>query len=100
MTGLDQLAAFITDTREGLQRDSAYGVPAFRLSVDGKDIARLISPRLMSLELTDNRGLEADQLSITLSDHDGLLEIPPKGAVVRLWLGWSDSGLVDKGTYT
>ncbi|ULL06020.1 phage late control D family protein [Pseudomonas putida] len=100
MTGLDQLAAFITDTREGLQRDGAYGVPAFRLSVDGKDIARLISPRLMSLELTDNRGLEADQLSITLSDHDGLLEIPPKGAVVKLWLGWSDTGLIDKGTYT
>jgi phage protein D len=100
VTGLDQLAAFITDTREGLQRDSAYGVPAFRLSVDGKDIARLISPRLMSLELTDNRGLEADQLSITLSDHDGLLEIPPKGAVVKLWLGWSDTGLIDKGTYT
>lgn len=100
MTGLDQLAAFITDTREGLQRDGAYGVPAFRLSVDGQDIARLISPRLMSLELTDNRGLEADQLSITLSDHDGLLEIPPKGAVVKLWLGWSDTGLIDKGTYT
>ncbi|WP_445672425.1 phage late control D family protein [Pseudomonas inefficax] len=100
MTGLDQLAAFITDTREGLQRDGAYGIPAFRLSVDGKDIARLISPRLMSLELTDNRGLEADQLSITLSDHDGLLEIPPKGAVVKLWLGWSDTGLIDKGTYT
>ncbi|MGK9568748.1 phage late control D family protein, partial [Salmonella enterica subsp. enterica] len=42
----------------------------------------------------------ADQLTITLSDHDGLLIIPPKGAVLRLWLGWSDTGLVDKGTYT
>lgn len=100
MTGLDQLTGYLTDAMQGLQRDSAYGVPAFRLTVDGKDIARLISPRLMSLELTDNRGLEADQLSITLSDHDGLLEIPPKGAVVRLWLGWSDTGLIDKGSYT
>ncbi|PNA93649.1 MULTISPECIES: phage late control D family protein [unclassified Pseudomonas] len=100
MTGLDQLTGYLTDAVKGLQRDSAYGVPAFRLTVDGKDIARLISPRLMSLELTDNRGLEADQLSITLSDHDGLLEIPPKGAVVKLWLGWSDTGLVDKGSYT
>nr|WP_194733722.1 phage late control D family protein [Pseudomonas fluorescens] len=81
-------------------RDAAYPVPAFRLTVDGLDIAQLISPRLMSLELTDNRGVEADQLSITLSDHDGLLTIPPKGAVLRLWLGWSDTGLVDKGTYT
>ncbi|MCR8935653.1 contractile injection system protein, VgrG/Pvc8 family [Pseudomonas sp. A4] len=26
--------------------------------------------------------------------------MPPKGAVIRLWLGWSDTGLVDKGTYT
>lgn len=100
MTGLDQLTGYLTDAMQGLQRDSAYGVPAFRLTVDGKDIGRLISPRLMSLELTDNRGLEADQLSITLSDHDGLLEIPPKGAVVKLWLGWSDTGLVDKGSYT
>lgn len=100
MTGLDQLTGYLTDAMQGLQRDSAYGVPAFRLTVDGKDIARLISPRLMSLELTDNRGLEADQLSITISDHDGLLEIPPKGAVVKLWLGWSDTGLVDKGSYT
>ena len=82
------------------ERDAAYPVPLFRLTVDGHDIAQLISPRLMSLELTDNRGVEADQLSITLSDHDGLLSIPPKGAVLRLWLGWSDNGLVDKGTYT
>lgn len=82
------------------ERDAAYPVPLFRLTVDGHDIAQLISPRLMSLELTDNRGVEADQLSITLSDHDGLLSIPPKGAVLRLWLGWSDTGLVDKGTYT
>nr|WP_262417160.1 phage late control D family protein [Pseudomonas sp. SH10-3B] len=88
------------NTAERYVRDAAYPVPAFRLAVDGLDIAQLISPRLMSLELTDNRGVEADQLSITLSDHDGLLTIPPKGAVLRLWLGWSDTGLVEKGTYT
>nr|WP_189683253.1 phage late control D family protein [Pseudomonas sp. SWRI144] len=88
------------NTAERYVRDAAYPVPAFRLAVDGLDIAQIISPRLMSLELTDNRGVEADQLSITLSDHDGLLTIPPKGAVIRLWLGWSDTGLVDKGTYT
>lgn len=56
--------------------------------------------RLISIELTDNRGLEADQLDITLSDHDVLLATPPRGATLHLWLGWSDAGLVDKGTYT
>lgn len=97
---LSRVTGFLKDTVDRYKRDAAYPVPAFRLTVDGNDIAQLISPRLMSLELTDNRGIEADQLSITLSDHDGLLSIPPKGAVVRLWLGWSDTGLVDKGTYT
>lgn len=97
---LARVTGFLKDTVDRYKRDAAYPVPAFRLTVDGNDIAQLISQRLMSLELTDNRGIEADQLSITLSDHDGLLAIPPKGAVVRLWLGWSDTGLVDKGTYT
>lgn len=72
----------------------------FRLTVEGNDIVQRIGQRLISLELTDNRGLEADQLSITLSDHDGLLALPAKGARLQLWLGWSDSGLVDKGSYT
>lgn len=97
---LARVTGFIEDAADQYRRDAAYAVPAFRITVDGNDIAQLISPRLMSLQLTDNRGIEADQLSITLSDHDGLLAIPPKGAVVRLWLGWSDTGLVDKGTYT
>jgi phage protein D len=95
-----QVTGYVKNTLEQSLRDAIYPVPAFRLTVDGNDIAQLISPRLMILELTDNRGIEADQLSITLSDHDGLLAIPPKGAILRLWLGWSDTGLVDKGTYT
>ncbi|MBJ2270024.1 phage late control D family protein [Pseudomonas sp. MF6772] len=97
---LSKVTGYLKDTAQRFIRDAAYPVPAFRLSVDGLDIAQKVSPRLMSLELTDNRGVEADQLTITLSDHDGLLTIPPKGAVLRLWLGWSDTGLVDKGTYT
>lgn len=91
--------AYLDDARAAVRRDASYPVPAFRIMVDGKDIAQMVAPRLISLQLTDNRGLEADQLTLSLSDHDGLLAIPPKGAVVRLWLGWSDSGLVDKGSY-
>ncbi|MFG8563274.1 phage late control D family protein [Pseudomonas paraeruginosa] len=97
---LARVTGYLTSAVEQLQRDAGYPVPVFRLTVDGNDIAQLISPRLIALDLTDNRGLEADQLSVTLSDHDGLLAIPPRGAVLHLWLGWSDSGLVDKGTYT
>lgn len=104
MIGLTQeelrVAALVQDARDEMHRDARQSIPAFRLTVAGKDMARVISPRLISLQLTDNRGLEADQLSISLSDHDGLLQIPPRGAVMQLWLGWSDTGLVNKGTYT
>ncbi|MDE3738572.1 phage late control D family protein [Pseudomonas resinovorans] len=74
--------------------------PLYRLTVNGRDITADITERLISLTLTDNRGPEADQLDIELSDHDGLLAIPPRGAALQVWLGWSDTGLVDKGTFT
>lgn len=79
---------------------TAYPSPICRVVVNGRDITADIEQRLVSIELTDNRGMEADQLTITLSDHDGLLAIPPRGATVSLWLGWSDTGLVSKGSYT
>lgn len=65
----------------------------------GGNITQVVQDRLESLTLTDNRGLEADQLDIILSDHDGALPIPPKGAVLKLALGWAGSGLIDKGTF-
>lgn len=95
-----RVVAYMRDVQNEMQRDNSNSVPAFRLTVNGKDIAKSISPRLSSLQLTDNRGLEADQLSLSLTDDDGLLEIPPRGAVVKLWLGWSDTGLVYKGSFT
>jgi len=79
---------------------TAYPQPICRVAVNGTDITAEIEQRLISIELTDNRGMEADQLTISLSDHDGLLAIPPRGAVVSLWLGWSDTGLAEKGSYT
>lgn len=97
---ISRVTGYVQDVVDRARQAMSYPIPAFRLTVNDQDIAHIMSPRLMSLELTDNRGIEADQLSITLSDHDGLLSIPPKGAVIRLWLGWSDTGLVDKGTYT
>ncbi len=77
-----------------------YPKPIYRLTVNDRDITADITARLISLTLTDNRGPEADTLDIELSDHDGLLAIPPRGATLQVWLGWSDTGLVDKGTFT
>jgi phage protein D len=97
---LSQIDSYLNDAQAAMREANAYPRPICRIEVDGRDITAAIEQRLMSIELTDNRGLTADQLDVTLSDHDGRLVIPPKGATLRLWLGWSDTGLVDKGSYT
>jgi hypothetical protein len=97
---LDQAKGYAQQAADQYRDATAYPQPICRVVVNGQDITSAIEQRLISIELTDNRGMEADQLSISLSDHDGLLAIPPRGAVVRLWLGWHDTGLVDKGSYT
>lgn len=78
---------------------SEYPYPIFRVEVDGVDISPLVASRLMSLNIQDNRGLVVDSVDIELSDADGMLSIPPKGAIIQVWLGWSNTGLFDKGKY-
>jgi len=82
--------------------NNAGGVltPAFMLTINSKDITGNISNRLRSLTLTDNRGFEADQLDIELDDADGLVELPIRGAVLSLFLGWKGFALVGKGSFT
>ncbi len=74
--------------------------PAFMLKLDNEDITQDFSNRLISLTMTDNRGFEADQLDIELDDIDGQIALPPRGATLTLWLGWQDSALIKKGTFT
>lgn len=97
---LSRLDAYVKSAKDSMREAQAYPRPICRLLVDGRDITAAIEQRLIGIDLTDNRGLEADQLDVNLSDHDGRLNIPPRGATLRLWLGWSDTGLVDKGTFT
>lgn len=78
---------------------SNHTTPAYRLVVDGKDITPTINARLVGLSLTEARGDDADTLDLSLSDHDGALALPPKGAIITLALGWLGQALVDKGTF-
>ncbi|WP_312836751.1 phage late control D family protein [Pantoea sp.] len=74
--------------------------PAFRLTLEGADITQRIEKRLISLTLTDNRGFEADQLDIELDDRDGLLQLPRRGVLLTLALGWKGEPLIPKGSFT
>lgn len=77
----------------------SYPKAIYRLLVNGTDIGTAVQDRLISMTITDNRGIESDAIEIELSDHDGLVEIPPKGAEIEAWIGWSNTGLVYKGKY-
>ena len=74
--------------------------PDFRLRLNEKDITANLRPRLLSLTLTDNRGFEADQLDIELDDANGQLQMPGRGAVISVFLGWQGEVLTGKGDFT
>ena len=86
---------FVTDTL-----DSIYPKAIYKVIVNGVNLAEVLHTRLLRMTITDNRGIEADTVEIELIDHDGRLGIPPKGAVIEVWIGWSSEGLVYKGKYT
>lgn len=74
--------------------------PLIQITADSKPLAAVIMARLMTLSITDNKKGDADELSITLDDHDGLLELPKRGVVLQCWLGYTDVGTQDMGTFT
>jgi phage protein D len=73
--------------------------PRWKVTLDGRDLTATMVPRLVGLAVTSCRQETADQLDITLSDHDGNLALPPTNATLRVWLGWDDEGLTDKGSF-
>jgi len=73
--------------------------PAYRISLGGVDISPKISPLLISLTLTDCKGLEADQLDIELDDIGNTLALPTSGATLDVAIGWAGQALVDKGSF-
>lgn len=73
--------------------------PGFSITMGGEVLTQL-DDRIMSLSLTDNRGFDADQLSISIDDSDGMVALPPRGAELAVSIGWLGEPLIYKGLYT
>ncbi|MCB2051366.1 MAG: phage late control D family protein [Novosphingobium sp.] len=76
----------------------------FTLDVNGIDYAKVIIPRLVSLSLTEKLEDGADELEVTLANHDGQLAPINRGAFATVALGWEAGrdvpiGLVAKGRF-
>lgn len=81
-----------------------HNTAGISLIVDGRELADTINPRLLSLTLTEKLEGGADDLEITLSNHDGKLAPIKRGVFIALKLGWREGpdvtpGLVDKGRF-
>lgn len=77
----------------------AKPAPDFILTLADKDITNDIRQRLISLNMVDNGGLSADQLTINLDDSDGQMALPSRGAILELFLGWNNSALIGQGKF-
>ena len=73
--------------------------PAFKITADKKDVTALIAQRLVSINVTDETGLVSDTCEILLDNRDEKLEIPPRGAVLEVSLGYEDKPLTKMGSY-
>jgi phage protein D len=84
-------------TRAGVTQAPDYRL---KMRLRGKDITDTISKRLISLTMIDYREFTADSLKIVLDDSDGQIELPVRGTVLSLSLGWKGFVLKDKGEFT
>lgn len=75
--------------------------PAFMVTANGRDISGTLTPRLKEISLTDETGFQSDTVEIILADHDPLdhVAIPPTGAELEVWLGYTETGLQRMGLY-
>ncbi len=70
--------------------------PVYQISIDGEIVP--LQGRLISLTLKDKNGFSADELSIEISDHDGLVELPKKGVTLTAEFGFVGD-IQNKGEY-
>ncbi|WP_294927996.1 contractile injection system protein, VgrG/Pvc8 family [uncultured Paracoccus sp.] len=74
--------------------------PDFKIIAAGVNITPQIKDRLLSLTITDEAGIKADTVEITLDDRDGLIELPAPGAPMLVFLGYRETGLIPMGLFT
>lgn len=73
--------------------------PICIITANNKPLNALISSRIISVTVTDNRANEADELSIVLDDSDGALELPKRGVKLNCKMGYLGEDIHDKGDF-
>ena len=77
--------------------------PVFRIYADSVEITTAIRDRLIELTVTDEAGIQSDELKLTLDDRrreDGAIaQLPRIGTVLTVSIGYAESSLVSLGQF-
>ncbi len=74
--------------------------PVVQITIDGKDVSDVIFPRVIAGSVARHDGEKANQFSLELSNYDGMLAKPKRGATLTVALGFQEfGGPVDRGAY-
>ncbi|MGO8738646.1 phage late control D family protein [Rhodoblastus sp.] len=74
-------------------------IPIIQIFLDGQDISSRFAGRIVSGEIHETDGEKTDELRLTISNYDGMLAKPAKGAIVDVSLGWVETGVVKAGQF-
>jgi phage protein D len=74
--------------------------PDYRITLDGRDLSRVIAPHLVNLTLSESRADEADTVELVLDDSCNTFAVPKRGALIHVAIGWTGEPLVDKHSFT
>ena len=99
MLSLDSIQAAAAALFDKISAAGNHLTPAAVLQINDRPFGSNAVSRIISVQLADNRGFEADELTIELDDSDGLLAIPPLESKIKCWLGYAETGVVYKGEY-
>ena len=67
--------------------------------LDGRDISSRFDGRVLYGQIVEEDGDKADQLTLEISNHDGAIAKPQRGAIVEVMLGYDDVGVEKVGSY-
>lgn len=77
--------------------------PAFRIWADRVDVTEAIRDRLIELSVTDEAGVQSDEVRLTLDDRrtasGAIAALPAIGARLEVALGYEETGLIAMGVY-
>ena len=75
--------------------------PDFRIVIDGhQDVTDLVRDRFISLSVTDEAGRQSDSVELRLDDRKSAIDLPRKGAKMKVFLGYGGQDYTETGEYT